>query len=107
MGAVMSYALGLSHGRPLPAGIMAFSGFIPTVAGWSPDLTGRSGLRVFMAHGEHDRVIDVAFARRAAAELRDGGLQVEYQESLASHHIDPRGIPVASAWLSSTLELPS
>ncbi|MHB8242712.1 MAG: alpha/beta hydrolase [Solirubrobacteraceae bacterium] len=107
MGAVMSYALGLSPGRPRPAGIMGFSGFIPTVAGWSPELAGRSGLRVFMAHGEHDRVIDVVFARRAAAELRDGGLQVEYHESLAGHHIDPRGIPVASAWLSATLELPS
>ena len=31
MGSVMSYALGLDGGRPAPAGILAFSGFIPTV----------------------------------------------------------------------------
>ena len=37
MGSVMSYALGLDGGRPAPAGILAFSGFIPTVEGWRPD----------------------------------------------------------------------
>src|SRR3954447_22080770 len=30
MGAVMSHALGLDAGRPAPAGILAFSGFVPT-----------------------------------------------------------------------------
>src|SRR4051812_30281248 len=30
MGSVMSYALGLGPDRPAPAGILAFSGFIPT-----------------------------------------------------------------------------
>src|SRR5918998_121656 len=38
MGTVMSYALGLGPGRPAPAGILAFSGFVPTVDGWQPDL---------------------------------------------------------------------
>ena len=42
MGSVMSYALGLSGARPVPAGILAFSGFIPTVEGWQPDLASRS-----------------------------------------------------------------
>ena len=38
MGAVMSYALGLHADRPRPAGILAFSGFVPTVEGWEPSL---------------------------------------------------------------------
>src|SRR5215218_7130665 len=38
MGSVMSYSLGLAAERPAPAGILAFSGFIPTVEGWEPDL---------------------------------------------------------------------
>jgi phospholipase/carboxylesterase len=104
MGAVMSYALGLAATRPVVTGIMAFSGFIPTVPGWAPDLAVRAGLRVFIAHGERDQVIAVDFARRAAAQLREGGLQVDYHESLAGHHIDPRGIPLAGAWLEKTLE---
>ena len=35
MGSVMSYALGLGGDRPAPAGILAFSGFVPIVEGWA------------------------------------------------------------------------
>ena len=42
-GAVMSYALGLAAGRPAPAGIVALSGFIPTVDGLELDLPSRAG----------------------------------------------------------------
>src|SRR4029453_5597254 len=49
MGSVMSYALGLAGARPAPAGIVAFSGFIPTVEGWQPQLADRTALRAFIA----------------------------------------------------------
>jgi phospholipase/carboxylesterase len=103
MGSVMSYALGLAATRPAPAGIMAFSGFVPTVEGWEPDLAGRQGVRAFIAHGDRDPVIDVSFARQAAQQLREGGLQVEYHESSAGHHIDPAHIAPALAWLRSSV----
>ncbi len=106
MGAVMSYSLGLGAGRPKPAGIMAFSGFLPTVLGWAPDFAGRPNLRIFVTHGERDQVIDVEFARRAVTELRDGGLEVEFHESLSGHHIDPRQLPLAGEWLKRALEQP-
>jgi phospholipase/carboxylesterase len=103
MGAVMSYALGLPAERPAPAGILAFSGFIPTVEGWQLELGSRPRLRAFIAHGRQDPVIDVAFARRARALLDGAGLPVEYHESDAAHQIDPRQIPAATRWLSATL----
>lgn len=103
MGSVMSYALGLSGSRPVPAGILAFSGFIPTVEGWRPDLPSRPDLPVFIAHGRRDPVIDVSFARRADELLRAGGLPVTYHESDAAHHIDPLHIPAATDWLSATM----
>jgi phospholipase/carboxylesterase len=103
MGTVMSYALGLGAGRPRPGGMLAFSGFIPTVEGWRADLAGRAGLRVFMAHGRRDPVIDVSFARDASQALSDGGLDVDYHESDAGHHIDPGHIPPAIAWLEETI----
>jgi phospholipase/carboxylesterase len=103
MGTVMSYALGLDGSRPRPGGILAFSGFIPTVEGWEPDLAGRAGARAFIAHGRHDPVIDVAFARHAGKLLRDGGLEVEYHESEVGHQIDPAHIPPAIAWLEATI----
>src|ERR1700712_3522924 len=48
MGSVMSYALGLDPSRPAPAGILAFSGFVPIVEGLQPPLAGPPGLRAFL-----------------------------------------------------------
>jgi phospholipase/carboxylesterase len=103
MGTVMSYSLGLAAERPAPAGILAFSGFVPAVAGWEPDLSGRRGVRAFVAHGRGDPVIGVDFARRAHVLLADGGLEVDYHESGAAHQIDPAHVPAAVAWLDATL----
>jgi phospholipase/carboxylesterase len=102
MGSVMSYALGLTGERPAPAGILAFSGFIPTVEGWQPDLGSRTNLPVFIAHGRRDPIMDVAFARRAHELLDAAGLPVSYHESDAGHHIDPSHIPSAIEWLTAT-----
>jgi phospholipase/carboxylesterase len=101
MGSVMSYALGLSGDRPAPGGILAFSGFIPTVVGWQPDLDSRGALPVFIAHGRRDPIMDVAFARQANTLLSAAGLPVEYHESDAAHHIDPDHLPAATEWLAA------
>jgi phospholipase/carboxylesterase len=103
MGSVMSYALGLGGDRPAPAGILAFSGFVPTVEGWQPDLASRTGTRAFIAHGRNDPVMDVEFARRARALLEAGGLAVDYHESDAGHHIDPSHLRDAVRWMAATL----
>ena len=103
MGSVMSYSLGLAASRPAPAGILAFSGFIPTVDGWRPDLAGRAQVRVLIAHGRNDPIMDVAFGRAARDLLLGAGLDVGYRESEAAHHIDPAHVPVAVEWLADTL----
>jgi phospholipase/carboxylesterase len=103
MGTVMSYALGLGPGRPRPAGILAMSGFVPTVDGWEPDLAGREGLPVFIGHGRNDPVISVEFARAASELLSATGLEVDYHETEAGHQIDPSLIPLAKDWLDRAL----
>ena len=103
MGSVMSYALGLGPDRPAPAGILAFSGFVPTVDGWMPSLPDRVDTRVFIAHGRHDPVMDVGFARKAKELIEVAGLPLEYHESDAAHHIDPAHVPAAVEWLRETL----
>jgi phospholipase/carboxylesterase len=103
MGSVMSYALGLDGSRPAPAGILAFSGFVPTVEGWKPDVASRPELRAFIAHGRRDPIMGVDFARDARALLESAGLPVEYHESDAAHHIDPAHVPFAVRWLRETL----
>jgi phospholipase/carboxylesterase len=102
-GSVMSYALGLPSERPLPAGLLIFSGFIPTVEGWEADLLSRAQLPVFQAHGRQDPVMDVAFARRDHARMLEAGMPVEYHESDAGHQIDPAHIPAATRWLAETI----
>jgi phospholipase/carboxylesterase len=101
MGAVMSYAMDLAGERPVPAGILAFAGFVPTVEGWQPDLGSRPDLPVFITHGRQDPIIDVGFARQAHALLEAGGLPVSFHESDAAHHIDPRQVPAAVQWLDT------
>ncbi len=103
MGAVMSYALGLGPGRPLPAGILAFSGFVPTVEAWQPDLASRSGLAVLIAHGRRDPVIDVSFGRSARDLLTGAGLAVSYHESDLGHQIDPAALRAALSWTAARL----
>ncbi len=103
MGSVMSYALGLGPDRPAPAGVLAFSGFVPTVEGWESDLPGRPGLRAFVAHGRLDQIMAVDFARKARGLLEAGGIEVDYHESDAAHHIDPEHVPAAVEWLRDVL----
>jgi phospholipase/carboxylesterase len=103
MGSVMSYALGLGPGRPVPAGILAFSGFVPTVEGWEPDLATRQGLPVFIAHGRQDPIMAVVFAREARERLEAGGLAVSYHESDVGHQIDPAHLAAALDWLGGVV----
>jgi phospholipase/carboxylesterase len=103
MGAVMSYTMGLSGDRPAVAGILAFSGFVPTVETWEPALADRTGTPVFISHGRRDPVIGIEFAERARELLGDGGLDVTYRESDLGHQIDPAHLREASAWLGEVL----
>lgn len=102
-GAVMSYAVGLGAGRPSPAGILAMSGFVPVVEGWEAELPSRRGLPVCIAHGANDPVIGVDFGRQARDLLSAGGLDVEYHESPAAHHLDPGVLPKLTAWVQARL----
>jgi phospholipase/carboxylesterase len=102
MGTVMSYALGLGGDRPAPAGVLAVSGFIPTVEGWQPSLQDRPDTRILISHGRNDPVIPVGFARTARELLQSAGFDVDYRESDAAHNVDPGDIPRVVAWLDAT-----
>jgi phospholipase/carboxylesterase len=101
-GTVMAYALGLGRGRRTPAGIVALSGFIPTVTGWEAELE-RPGLPVWIAHGRRDPVIPVEFARSARERLERAALPVAYHESDAGHHVDPRVLARLPDWVRAAV----
>jgi phospholipase/carboxylesterase len=99
-GTVMSYAAGLGAGRPAPAGILALSGFMPSVEGFELDLSGREGFPVAIGHGIHDPVISVEFSRDARRRLEAAGADVLYREAPVMHGIDPSFIGALHDWLA-------
>lgn len=102
-GTVMTYAAGLGPGRPQPAGLLAFSGFMPVVDGFELDLNGRQGLPVAMGHGTYDDIISPDFGRQAKALLEGAGADVVYRESPMQHAIDPAFLRELEAWVTSVV----
>jgi phospholipase/carboxylesterase len=102
-GTVMSYAVGLGAGRPQPAGIIALSGFMPTVAGFELDLTDRSGFPVAIGHGARDPVIGVQWGRQARERLEAAGAEVTYAEHPGAHQIDPSFLRRLPTWTAGAL----
>jgi phospholipase/carboxylesterase len=86
-GAVMALSVGLGEGRPRPAAVIAFSGFVPQVEGWS--FGGEPWPAIAMGHGTLDPIIPVEFAHRSRDRLIAAGATVLYRESLMGHAIDP------------------
>jgi phospholipase/carboxylesterase len=103
-GAAMSWALGLGAGRPRPAGIIALSGFMPEVEGFSLDLEGLSGYPVAIGHGTEDAVIPVEWGRAARARLEQAGADLLYRESPLPHTIDPAFLPGLQAFVRRALD---
>jgi phospholipase/carboxylesterase len=103
-GAVMSYALGLGAGRPRPAAIAAFSGFIPRVEGWELDLE-QPLPPIAIGHGTLDPVISVEFGRTARATLAQAGGEVLYREYPLPHTLDPQFLAEVRDWLAAKLGL--
>ncbi len=102
-GAVISYAVSLGAGRPRPAGVIALSGFMPTVEGFALDLGNLSGFPVAIGHGATDPVIGVEWGRLARDLLETAGATVLYAESVLGHSIDPGFVRRLSTWLDDVL----
>jgi len=97
-GGVMTYSLGLGDGRPRPAVLIALSSFVPTVEGFSLDLSPPLP-PVAIGHGTLDNVIGVEWGRRARALLEEAGGDVLYRETPMFHQIDPEFVRAIAEWL--------
>ena len=98
-GAVMSYALGLGAGRPRPAAIVAFSGFIPQTEAWEADLSPPLP-PVAIGHGVYDPIISVEYGRAARRILEAAGAEVVYREYPLDHTLDPGFLAEVRDWLA-------
>jgi phospholipase/carboxylesterase len=98
-GAVMAWALALGAGRPRPAGLLAMSGFIPTVPDFELAPEALDGFPVAITHGTLDPVISVDLGRQARDRAQAAGAEVSYRETDVPHIVDPRLIPGLVDWL--------
>jgi phospholipase/carboxylesterase len=97
-GTVMSWAMSLGPDRPRPAGVVAMSGFLPRVDGYSLDPSRLAGVPVAVAHGALDPVISARFGAEAAETLAAAGADLLRLETDVPHMVDP-------AWLGPLRDL--
>lgn len=102
-GAVMTYALGLGARRPRPAGLIALSGFVPTVEGFELDLASEPQPPVAIGHGTFDPIVGVEWGRRACRELEAACLPVTYREYPLPHAIDPGFLAELRDWVAAAI----
>jgi phospholipase/carboxylesterase len=98
-GAMMTYALGLSSNRLRPPGLIALSGFLPTIEGYELQLSELGDLPIAIGHGTLDPVIGVEWGRAARDRLEGAGASVVYRESPMGHTIDPGFLQELVPWL--------
>ena len=101
-GSMMSYALGLGAGRPRPAGIIAMSGFFPTVDGLEYDFD-RPLPPIAIGHGTQDPIIGVEWGRQARELLEEHGADVLYREYPLPHTVDPSFLAELRPWLERAI----
>jgi phospholipase/carboxylesterase len=104
-GGVMAYAVGLGPGRPVPAGILAMSSFVPRLddGRWEPDFASRPRLPVAHVHGGQDPIIGIEFGRDARDRIEAAGLPLLYREFPGGHHVDPRLLTELAGWVAERL----
>ncbi len=79
-------------------GLMALSTYLAAPEA-TENVSARSDLPVFMAHGSFDPVLQLAWGRTSAERLTEIGYQVEWHEYPMAHAVCPAEIADISAWL--------
>ncbi len=81
-------------------GVIGLSTYLPIADSLAP--LHRS-LPVFLAHGTHDEVLPLAWAKMAREQLQDVGCEVAWHEFAFDHTINQEELLCLSQWLSTML----
>jgi phospholipase/carboxylesterase len=90
--------------QPSPTGVIALSTFIPVM--YQETLAGRFTNRdipIFMAHGEHDPVVQLPFGQQAAQFLVDNRFTVDWYQYAMPHAVCPPEVQHIGEWLRERL----
>ncbi len=98
-GAILSWAVGLSHPERIDK-IIALSGYVnEDIFGYAKE--GLDQLRIFSSHGTEDPTLPVDWARKGIALVEKKEINVDYKEYPAGHGINPENFADLLAWLKA------
>jgi phospholipase/carboxylesterase len=102
-GCAMSLLAGLRHGHRL-AGIVALSGYLPLADTLAAERsTANADVPVFMAHGRHDDIVNIARGQQARETLTGLGYKVEWHDYAMPHSVCPEEVADLNGWLLRAL----
>lgn len=103
-------AIALGTGLRCPhrlAGIAGLSGYLPLASSTAAEANAANrGLPVFLAHGRHDGVVEIARARASCDALRALGCAVEWHDYPIDHAVCADEVEALADWLRRVLAQP-
>jgi len=98
-GCTLAYLTGIHHYEIID-GIICFAGWLETDLLNEDDLNAASQLRVFIAHGIHDRMVELELSYEARDTLVEHGYVVTLCEFDGAHAVPEEPLQTAEAWMS-------
>lgn len=101
-GAIMSYSIGLIHPETI-TGILSLSGrILQEIRSLVQAGTELQHVNFFIAHGTHDTVLPVHYAREAGEYLQTLGVSFTYHEYAMGHQVSKDVLDDISRWLDQS-----
>lgn len=97
-GCTLAYLTGIRH-HEIIDGIICFAGWLETDLLTDDDLNAASQLRVFIAHGIHDRMVKLDASYKSRDKLVEHGYIVTLCEFDGAHHVPEEPLQAAEAWM--------
>ena len=97
-GCSLAYTAGLSDPE-LVRGIICFGGWLDEEILTEEKLKLAGGVRVFIAHGNHDNVVEFEKGRQALARLEELGFDVTFYEFDGAHQVPEDACLAAQEWM--------
>ena len=97
-GCAMTYMAGIHH-HELFEGIICFGGWLDTEWISDEEIAAANELRVFIAHGTMDRVVEPEAGIEARDILVEHGYDVTFYEFEGEHRVPEEALQVAEAWM--------
>jgi phospholipase/carboxylesterase len=101
-GAVLAATLAMVAPEQL-AGVVAISGYVPDIAGWSPPVEDVQGLPVLLVHDPGDAAVPVELVERTAATLAVRKAAVEVRQVAGAGRDPLAAAELIRGWIATTL----